>query len=336
MAIVAADIVIPPHFITGSGPAMSSFSLDASGERFALIFQAPKSGNLRKVWIRTGAVTAATDTDVRVETVGADGHPTDTLWGTNTNATIAAAALTASTIIEVTLTADAALSRGDLFAVVIAPTGTPNYVVNPSLSYASFRFPYGDSFVASWTFAPLLAAMTLEYSDGSHAVIPATLPTIDSFDSSAFSNATTPDEKALRFSLPMGVRLHGAWLWIDPDGNFDLVLYDAAGNTVATKSWDDILMFNTASGGTPLWVMFDADVDLDADTVYRLAVKPTSGSTVVLYGASVGSGLGAHWDQTPGGAAFHYSERTDSGSWTDTPEKRPFMGLLLSGFDPAP
>jgi len=43
--------------------------------------------------------------------------------------------------------------------------------------------------------------------------------------------------------------------------------------------------------------------------------------------------LAAAMDGFPGGQNVHRTERTDLGAWTDTTTKRPWMGVLLTGFN---
>lgn len=122
MALVRLPSYLPyPDARTwgGSGtPGPGSLDkLDDPNERVSWIIRATKAGNLRKVGFRTGAVTLAVALNIRVETVTNTGNPSTTLWATDTSGTVAVPA--ANTWYWVTLTADATLAIGSMFAVVI-------------------------------------------------------------------------------------------------------------------------------------------------------------------------------------------------------------------------
>ena len=60
---------------------------EAANEQAAGVFQAPFTGTIDKVIFATGTVATGGTVDVRLETVSiANGDPTGTLLGTNSNA----------------------------------------------------------------------------------------------------------------------------------------------------------------------------------------------------------------------------------------------------------
>ena len=313
--------------LTSTG--FSSLLMDASGEKVGVVLRAPKTGSIRKVHFRTGAVTTATDTDVRLETVDATtGHPTGTLLGTTTNVTVASASITANTWITTgALTADASVTRGDLLAAVIVPSGTPNYNV-AGVNGTNSAFPYSVQYTASWADNSAIPAIALEYSDGSFAYIPNVLP-FSAMNTHTFNNGSTPDERALKFRLAAPVRVAGVWFSGNRSGDVDFVLYDSDGTSVlASASMDkDVL----GSALQPEAILFSSSVSLSANTYYRLAVKPTSATNMSAYSWDVASA--AIMDQMAGGQDFHYSERTNAGAWTDTTTRRLRIGLIIDGID---
>lgn len=335
--ISVSSLQIPsiPFGLTSSWTTLNSSNLNASGVKFASILQAPKTGSIRKIHFRVGGVTTATDTDVRIETVDpATGEASGTLWGTNTNVTVLQASITSNTwIVSPALTADASVTQGDTFAVVLAPTGTPSYIVTCiGGASAAFRFPYvsfynGTSWIKE---SSLLPSVGIEYSDGSFADMPQVIPLSATPNVHAFNSGSTPDERALKFKLPVPVKVCGAWVADDLDGDGDLVLYDSDGTTaLQTKSLDKDVRQGTTTGVH--LVRFPGSQLLLANTFYRLSIKPTSATSLTVYSIDVNSA--ALFDQMPGGQNFHYSERTDAGAWTDTTTRRLFMGLMIDGVD---
>jgi hypothetical protein len=64
--------------------------------------------------------------------------------------------------------------------------------------------------------------------------------------------------------------------------------------------------------------------------VYRLAVKPTTGSSVT---PQVMLFPGSAYPPALFGADLVYSQRTDAGAWSDDASKRLIAGLVIDGMD---
>jgi hypothetical protein len=335
MAVVDVSALwVPQHFTgTGSVPGLGvSFTFNAANQKFGWVFQAPKAGSIRKVHFLLGAVTSATDVDVRIETVSTtDGNPTGTLWSANTRATLPAASLVASTWTQSPqLTADATVAKGDMVAAVLTPTGTPNFVLTQYVTgvSGSTRLPYGTSHNGtSWSKSNSLSVFAIEYSDGTFAEMPQTFP-ISSINTHVFSSSSNPDEYALRFMLPFTARIAGAWCMATTDGDFELVVYD--GTTVlSTTTFDKDIRQGT--GGGVHYFRLAQPVTLTANTAYRLAIKPTTTTGLTLFSMDVNNA--AIMAQLPGGQQFFHSTRVDGGAWTDLQTRRLFMGLMIDGID---
>lgn len=329
--VYGLTIPVPSY---SSAPVYASYTLDATGEKAAFVLAAPKTGSIRKLSFRTNTVTTPTDTDLRLESVSATtGNPSGTLFGTNTNVTVASASITANSWITGTLTADASVTKGELVAIVIAPSGSPNYTVAiASVINLAERLPYPALYTTSWAknSASAGCVCAFEYSDGSYAFTPWVFPYSAFTTHSSISTSSTPDEIALKFKMAAPVRVCGAWLLADLDGNADIVLYDSDGSTaLQTVSLDKDQRAVTSAG--MLYITFPASQSLSANTYYRLAYKPSTVTGGAVYSGDVASA--AIFDQMEGGQNFHYSQRTDAGAWSDTTTRRPFMGLILDGID---
>lgn len=328
VANVYGLMIPPPHWLTAD-PAFNTMTVDASGEKGAFVVAAPKAGDIHKVHWRVGTVTTPTDTDVRLETVSAtDGFPTGTLLGTTTNGTITSGSITSNTWQAATLTADATVTKGQLVAVVIAPSGTPSYLIS---SITGAGFPYRALYTGSWSSSPIARPVcALEYSDGSFALMPGVFP-FSAINIHTFANNSTPDELALKFRLAAPVRVSGAWAALDSDGDVGIVLYDSDGTTALATASKDKDVTPATSGIGPFYFTFSSSQQLSASTYYRLAVKPSTTTSLSAYSFDVNSA--AILDQLEGGQDFHYSSRTDAGAWSDTTTRRLMVGLIIDGID---
>lgn len=261
--------------------------------------------------------------------------PTGTLWAANTNATVASGSITSNTSIEVTLTAAAAVTKGDIIALVIAPTGTPNYIIRQTVGLSNYwrQFPYRLSYTTAWIKFQTdgWGAFGIRYdtgawpSMGAQTVLPATIASAISVNTT-----TSPDELGNLFQFSQGLRVAGFWLDVDLDGDADVVLYDSDGSTpLLTKSLDKDVRGTTF--GDPIVQEFDTTADLAANTSYRLAIKPTTITTCRMYVVTLGAA--AMVQNLANTATYQRTERTDAGAWTETATQMVSMGLLIDGIE---
>lgn len=325
----------PMYYKSQTTPTGSQVTMNAAGEKWGYVLQAPKAGNIRKIHFLLNVLTTPTDADCRIETVDlSTGQPSGTLWATNTNVTIPSASFAVGTVSSPALTADAAVDQGDVFAVVIVPTGTPNYEVLSRIqqSPTADHFPYQvDDTGTGWARGgwPIVA---VEYSDGSFAKMPGVFALGQgNITGHTINTGTNPDEIALKFQLPWAARLVGCWYAADHDSDHDIVLYDEDGSTaLETLAWDgDVDPTAFASG--PYIRLFDTAVELAKDHVYYLVLKPTTGTSSTFYSFRVSAS--AWWEAFDGDATMHWSQRLNAGAWSDTALRRPFLGLLIDGVE---
>lgn len=322
----------PENFPTNN----TSNLLDASGEKLAAVFRAPKTGTLGKVRFRTATVTTGDTMKVSFQDVDmATGNPDETA---DQYRTVSVASGDDNTWISTgIITTDGtdsggkrSVTRGDLLAIVIEfdsfVAGSMN-IVN-----SSTPVDYGNgcytTLKTGGTWAKTTATagcLELEYDDGSLAYTDTLLPGFNTAGTAA-SN-TTPDEVALCFSFPVGVTVGGAFVIIDLDAACDVVLYDSDGTTaLATVSLDSDVRAGTTVNGT--LVVFPSEIDLTANSSYRLAIKPTT-TTAVGYRYFDVRAAGS-MDMFDLGQNACWSQRTDAGAWTETTTRRPRMSLLVT------
>ena len=299
--------------------------LDTAGYKFAAIFKIPKTGTISKVGFRVGNVTASETLKVGLQTVSG-GDPTGTAYGgmvAGTQATLAA-----NTYYTVTLGTGATATVNNTVAVVIEFDSAVGNLEIDFYSTAQQGFPYIDYYTGSWAKDDEIPIISLEYSDGSYentGMFP-----VSKLGSILFNNTDTPDERALRFSLPVPGRINGFWVGIDNNrtGAFDIVLYEGT-TAKATVSFAAIEYGSTAT--EILFGIFDTPFEYTKNTEYFLAVKPTTATDVLIQDIVLTSA--AIMDSFPGGTNFYLGTRTDAGSWSTDTLKRPLMGIFIDQLD---
>lgn len=328
-------LVAVPDLLLYLGPIVTGSNnvvLDAVGEKAALIFQPPKAGSIDRVGFRVGTVTTGDTVDVRLETVGTDGFPTGTLWGTTTNGSKAVAA--ANTYYETALTASATVDTDDFVAAVVVQGSVPgnfNVLVANNLLQAP---PYGASFLsAAWSFAPAAAPiMWFRYTDGSYAYVPGVLP--GQVATVALSSTTTPDEVGMKITVPIACKVKGLWFYSGDATTPDLTakLYDLSDTVLESVAVDGDFYSGAVGTAKVHRFMFDTEVSLTAGAGVRAALAFTTTTTIntarsaSLFSTSVATAY-------PHGGAAVGTQRTDAGAWTDTTDQFYPVGLILSALD---
>lgn len=330
---------------TAAGPGVSSITLNANGDRCAFIIQCPKAGTLDKFEFQTNTVANNPDNGIRLSfqtvdlaTGSADGTQDQfrDITGTISSATWQVPGLMTSdgtdTGSKRTVTAGELLACVVDFVTFVAADSFTVQVLATNATGSS-RNQYTDS-AATGTYTKddlQLPILALKYNDGTYAEFDVPIWPISAVDAVATGTGSTPDERALKIvSLPQSMRMTGAWCVGDLDAACDLVLYDAASNVVDTISFDSDQRTNGSSG--IYYAVWPAGPHtLSAATVYRVALKPTTASTVVLRTFVLPSN--AYWGCMPGGSNLILSTRTDAGAWTDDDTRRPLIGLVMNGVE---
>jgi hypothetical protein len=329
-----------PEQLTTAAPGFGTTgTIDASAEKWAYVFQAPTAGVIDKVEFRLGAVTLGGSSVFRVSLQTVDtttGNPDGSQDQYRDMTSLTANAWNVPGL----MTSDGTdtgtkrtVSRGEILAVVFEYqtfTAADSVVVSAmstgNVTESMMNLPYCALFTASWSKVHMLPLFALKYNDGAYRFPVGTMPG-SALNTTAFASNSTPDERGLLFQVPFPVQLEGIFLRGDIDNDADVVLYDSGSSALATVSLDSSI--RSSANGQWFNYIFSSVVDLDADTDYRLALKPTTTSNATLYDWDAGVSLA----NFIGGSTWKYTTRTDAGAWTDTSDKRPWMGLILGGFD---
>lgn len=333
---LAAINATPLFLHPGNVGPLGTIILDANDEKAAFIVQAPKTGSIDRVLFRTAAVSIGDTVDVRVETIGTDGFPSGTLWAANTNASQIILASDDNVWFEVTLTASASVTRGEIFAIVVSLpsiavgnlqiariSGTQNFVKGFPLPHVYAAGAWGGGSGDGG------AVCGVRYSDGSYPNLNGVLTGTTA--STGFNNSSSPDERGNKITVPIDCKVVGCWVLRSAAANGDVTykLYDNAGSLAASKAFDGDILDRT-SGGLYL-LLFDTEVTINAGDVVRITALPTTATNTdinTLTGVS-----SSHAAALPGAGNVVLTTRTDAGAWTDTVGSESTIGLLLSAGD---
>lgn len=331
-----------PNFFAAI-PAFASLSMSATAHKVALVFRAPKTGTLDSFEFRISAVANVPDNGLRLsfQSLDASADPDGVIdqfrnitsgitvdtWmippgpitsdGTDTGVkrTVVVGELLACVVDFVSFVASDSVTLTTLNLGV-------TYVKNDGL------IPYTDHFSTAWSKSPAIMCVALKYSDGYYPISESVAPILTLNQRNVFDTGSTPDERALRFQVPFECEMDGVFLRYDQDGVCDIILYDAADSVLSTSSIVAAARESSTAGNIFIPI---APIILDANTTYRIAIKPTTVTDVTAFDYTVNSNalLAAMY----GGIEWYSSTRVDGGSWTDITNERPFIMPHISGIE---
>lgn len=321
-------------------PNMGNDSLDNTADKVAVVFPFPKDGNVSTITFLLGAVAGASGNavlDVRVETVdNTTGNPSGSLWGTTTNGSVTVAFNDDNSWKTATLTSNAFVTTGSYGSVVFDPTSftTVTSVQLQRLVDGVTPMAYGltDLTGAGYTKITTCYSIVIGYSDGTYVPVQGIWPS-GAITATNFNSGSSPAIRGMRFMLDWNARIIGAWMWMlgaSTSADFDVKLYDSDGSTVLASVSIDANISNGITAASPTFFTFTSSVEAKANKVYYLSIEPTTANNVTVYAHDAASN--AHLDGVPGGKEFYLATKSGS-TWTETTDSRPFMGLVISGFD---
>ena len=328
------DLMLYPRcpLVSSSVPSFTSVSMTTFVTKQCAKLIAPRTGQIAKIGFRVTAVTKSQSLDCRIETLASTGHPSGTLWATNTSGVQASVA--ANTTYWVTLTANASVTLGDPFHVVLQWTSTTGdvairrYFQNANNPHSLFTNSYTSG---SWNASKLagIPSFVVEYSDGYRYNCGGYFA--DSFTSASYNTGTTPDEFGLYFQVPVPMKCYGVQMYkgLVAGTTYSIKLYDSDGSTVlASKSSID----TDAAATSPLlsWDLFSSAATLVPSTWYRLTFLPGDATSHTGYYIDVDAN--ATLDMW-GDRNMYWTQRTDAGAWSETNTRRPMMWPIIGEID---
>lgn len=326
-------------------PAAQSVVIDATGELCAYMGRvwnpSRSTKSVERVGFRFGTVTKAGGSgltvslqDVSLTSGGPmqpDGVQDQTVAIANGNASFAS-----NTWIRTgTLSANRSVAYQELLAVVIEFDGSGRLGADSVAISATQTMSSGGQrqagvshYTGSWAAQQAAPNIVLEYSDGTFGALEGGWP-YSAINNHTYNSGTgTADEYAMEFTVPVPVKVDAIWAPVGVAGatsDFDIVLYEGT-TALATVSVDGNHSSTTSARGCFVPI---PEQTLSTSSTYRIAVKPTTANNVTAYSIDVSDAN--HLTLLPGGTAFTYTTRLDSGSWAAaTATRRMYAGVRIS------
>jgi hypothetical protein len=346
MALQAFSKVAIGELLTNSNDA-TTYLVDASGEKAALVVQAPATGQLWKIGFRTGTVVQTQTIKASFQSVDpATGFPTETadqfrtlsVADTDDNVwkltgIISSDGTDSGTLRSVTRGEDVAIvlehnsfTTGDVFRVFGMGSGT-----NQSATNCYGLLKTGGTWAKQGSMRP---SIVLLYSDGSCYHIPGA-PGVTAITGTTIASNSAPPKRGLKFKIPFSATLSNVQLLANcqnADSDFDVKLYaDTDATTpIATCQMRQGAILRGVNGIYWQDVYFATDQTIAANTWYYITIEPTSTNGITYYYLDVDQA--SYLDQCAGGQNFHHVQIA-SGVATATTTRRPFINLFLNAID---
>lgn len=335
MAYQDFDLWIPaPQWQPAGPPAFTFIAVDANAEQFGNIIRVPKTGTLHSFELRIGSVTQnpVNGTRLSFQDVSLTNGVQD--GGVDQFRMITTLSANSWNVPPGPLTSDGtdtgtkrSVNQGDLLACVVdiaTFTAGDAFQANCLVSTATVLSDY--YITDNTSIFKSMPNIALKYDDGSYAILPWLLGPYVTLTTRSFGTGSTPDERGVRFTVPVSCKTDGAWLRVGITGDFSVVLYDNASTVLASATVDKDVRTETA--GNICYVTWDSTIALTPGNTYRLVCKPTTATNVDFYEFTVPSN--AYLAALPGGISWYGTSRTDAGAWTDADATRYWMGLHLT------
>lgn len=322
-----------PRYLAGA--ASTTQALDSSGDKIGCVFVAPDGSQaIDTIEVYCTALTGTSPTYRVVlqgyNATGGIANGTDSGGGSPTSVDFTAVA---GTLHSLTLTNAFTPTEGVIYVAVLEYASGTIDVSN----FATFNrnytpisnvgLPYVISDTAgSWAkVTSLQPAITPIYASG--LIVPGT-EIITAADAGARGSGSTPDEWGNMWTPDdsctcIGVQLMGRWS--TAAANYDLTLYDTNGTSVLASASIDGEAISGAGNNMTVEVFWEA-VSITGGSNYRISIKPTTVSTIRMFGLTFASS--AHRASMCG--PLQWTQQTDAGGWSQTAAKVATIGPILS------
>lgn len=228
------------------------------------------------------------------------------------------------------------IADGDLIAFAVQMTargGTDGINVTYISSAGLIHCPLVTSYngIATYTAEQGLPNLIITFSDGAIAFF-AGGEVFNTYTNRTFNSAGATKEYGQLYQLPFPVKIYGAFGWIAPAGDFDIVLYsDPLGTPVAERTAPIDISTISATTGRKIYTRFSSPYSTTANQVIAMAYKPGA-TNVTAYFKTMASAT--HRVADPWGTTgYGVSRATGAFSNANSSLDHYLLGLLVGAFD---
>lgn len=303
-----------------------------------------------KIHWRTGAVTFANGSSnlrLGVQDVTASGVNDDT-WTSEPQADLVGGTdtITANTVMSTAIESGSRnITHGDFIAIgaeLTARGGADSIVVATINAGVAAYSSHGAIDTGSGPALQSLSQMfTIEFDDGTIGTFDSVVPHVYEARA-AYGTGSNPDEYALVVQFPFTFQASGLYAHVAnvvAADDFELLLYtDPLGSPSASKTLTfDSSLFAVTSGnpGTVSRPFTSTDVTIAANTLYGIAIRPSTANTLSHHQINLGSGNANLRRATQLGTSWSgYSRDGNSGAFgSEETDILPVLGIWAQGFD---
>lgn len=334
MSVSYPFIIGPSSLCTRYGgtstPSISTspFSLSAANSTYSMVFALNKSGIITDVgfWVIVSG-TASQYLFALTQIDAAGGTPVNTNYGGSSGTVLEANQLVNAAWNWVSLSSPATGTVGDIVAarVMRQNSSTSDYIMVSSVLTHDSNLPRRHSSGGLTGQHPVIA---IKYNDGTVQGMP-----LSDLQTVTFNMDSDPDERGMKFSVPVDMTCNGATLVSNFGANdsFRVLLYnDTEVVRAVAISDEDQIAVTTGNQFQVHWPSYD----LIANNTYRLTLQSDGAADdISVYELSLVTG--SYGYVFPGGIYWEETYRTNSGSFTDRPNDRLWMGLLINTISPS-
>lgn len=352
MSITTVPVIMHPSSFGNIGTAQT---LDAAEEFVVFVTRFKKSGTVKRIGFRTGAVSGTYTIKVSLESVAElVGQPCATTNATKTLYTANAESaditnLNANTVNYISINGSTGVSvtGGDLVSITIRLTATsggsvvvrsPGLTLGGELATGYDGTSYCSTYLgSSWATISYTTMVLIVYSDGIYNSYPSQIPC--NSNSLTYNSESASPYTGIKFRYPFKCRLSGIRANCDLDGDAQIIIYDSDEYTVMAGfpiSLNNLQRATTSARW--ISVVFTTPVECEANTDYRIVVLPTTSTNIILTNwAPVDDSEFYGYTAFPEGDDIILTRRGSAPSsgdhvWTDSTDK-PHIQVFIDGIE---
>jgi hypothetical protein len=326
--------------------------MNSSGDTFAWHVVADYAGDIKQLWLPIRTVASSPANGLKISIQGRTTEVNDVIPnGTDTHyRVILTSDLVSDTMVQTGRITDDGTTGGTLKTAAVGETITfvadyQDYDTGDDVDIAyvgTMNLAAGDMTAQHWTSyqndggnwvnaMTIYGPMVIEYDDGQMRPVPAGATQVGATDSNQYFTITSsadPDEAGALFAAPWDGRIGGLQTYMVHGASsafITYIMYDA--NDVELYSTTVGALDRAFLGSNPWAITFTSGIEVKAGENYRLTMINNAAASIYMYYSTITTSLTT---AVGGGSNFQLTQRTDGGSWTNTSNRKPGLGLLYS------